>query len=110
MTYPKIVTGVVCICGSTRFKDEIMSANRDLTLAGKIVLAPGVFGHTDMPDHDWSTDGSDLKRQLDELHFRKIDLANEVYVVNPDGYISESTRREIEYAERTHKPVTYQVN
>ena len=92
---------VVVICGSTRFRDEMTVANRELTLQGYIVLAPGVFGHSG----DEMTD--EQKESLDELHHRKIDLANRVHVVNPEGYIGESTRREIEYAIAHGKPVTY---
>jgi hypothetical protein len=92
---------IVCICGSTRFRDEIAAANRDLTLAGRIVLAPGCFGHSGDPMTD------EQKVALDQLHFRKIDLAAEVHVVNPGGYIGESTRREIEYATAAGKHITY---
>ena len=92
---PKIVT----ICGSTRFRTEIAEANRMLTLAGHMVLAPGVFAH----DGDEITD--EQKAALDKLHFMKIDLARWIYVVNPGGYIGESTRREIEYARATGKGV-----
>lgn len=94
---------VVCICGSTRFRDEMTDANRRLTLEGRIVVAPGVFGHSG----DEMTD--EQKVALDALHFQKIDLAQSVYVVNPGGYIGDSTRREIAYAERTGKPVAYLV-
>uniref|UniRef100_A0A6M3KXA9 DUF4406 domain-containing protein n=2 Tax=viral metagenome TaxID=1070528 RepID=A0A6M3KXA9_9ZZZZ len=95
---------VVCLCGSTRFRDEFSEANRAATLAGKIVLAPGVFGHASDPLTD------EDKTRLDELHFRKIDMSDEVQVVNPGGYIGDSTRREIEYATRTGKPVAYTHN
>lgn len=95
MSKPKIVT----ICGSTRFRAEIANANRVLTLAGYVVLAPGVFAH----DGDEITD--EQKVALDALHFQKIDLAGWIYVVNPGGYIGESTRREIEYARRAGKGV-----
>ena len=95
---------VVCLCGSTRFRAEIAEANRTATMAGKIVLAPGVFGHSGDPLTD------DDKRRLDDLHFRKIDMSDEVQVVNPGGYVGESTRREIDYATRTGKPVTYTHN
>jgi hypothetical protein len=98
---------VVCLCGSTRFKDDINRENARLTLEGKIVISLGLFGHTDMPDHDWTTDGTDLKRMLDNLHKRKIDLADEVFIVNVGGYIGESTRGEIDYAEASGKPVRY---
>jgi hypothetical protein len=93
---------ITVLCGSTRFKDEFERANQYLTLAGNIVLAPGVFGHADgieLPE--------DTKAELDELHLRKIDLADEVLVVSPGGYIGESTRREIAYAEQAGKPITY---
>lgn len=94
---------VVTICGSTRFRTEMAAANRELTLAGHIILAPGVFAH----DGDEITE--DQKVALDALHFRKIDMADEVLVVNPGGYVGESTRREIAYAHRTGKPVRYLV-
>ncbi|SNY72925.1 hypothetical protein [Paractinoplanes atraurantiacus] len=90
---------VVTICGSTRFRAEIAEANRMLTLAGHLVLAPGVFGH----DGDEITEQQ--KQQLDRLHLAKIDLAGWIYVVNPGGYIGESTRREIDYARRTGKGI-----
>ncbi|WP_327640022.1 hypothetical protein OHB24_17100 [Kribbella sp. NBC_00482] len=97
---PLVSADVVVICGSTRFRDEIAVANRDLTLAGHIVLAPGVFAHTGDLITGWQ------KRQLDALHLAKIDRADWVYVVNPGGYIGESTRREIAYARQTGKPVS----
>jgi hypothetical protein len=91
---------VIVICGSTRFRREIAEANRRLTLGGFIVLAPGVFGH----DGDHVT--AVQKANLDALHLRKIDLAAEVFVVNPGGYIGESTGREIAYARATGKPIS----
>lgn len=100
---PEIIT----ICGSTRFKDEINAANAKLTLAGKLVISLGVFGHTDMPDDDWTTGTTDLKVMLDELHKRKIDIADTILVVNPGGYIGESTQSEIDYALAQGKPVFY---
>lgn len=96
---------VVVLCGSTRFKPEFEDANRRLTLDGCIVLAPGVFGHA---DGTHVTD--EQKTALDALHFRKIDLADEVLIINPGDYIGESTRHEIEYAKRTGKPVRYLYN
>lgn len=98
---------IVVLCGSTRFKDEINATNARLTLEGKLVISLGVFGHVDLPDHDWTTGGNDDKRLLDDLHKRKIDLADRVFIVNPGGYIGESTRSEIEYAEKLGKPVEY---
>lgn len=97
-------TPIVCLCGSTRFRAEIEQANQRFTREGRIVLAPGVFGHSGDPLTE------DEKERLDLLHLDKIDLAHQVYVVNPGGYIGESTAREIAYAERTGKPVLYLVS
>ena len=89
---------IVCICGSTRFVDEMRAANRDLTLAGVIVVAPS--------EADGSiTDGQ--RTVVDALHLRKIDLADRVLVVNPGGYVGESTSREIAYARATGKPISF---
>lgn len=98
---PVVAPKLVAICGSTRFRAEMAEMNRVLTLAGYIVLAPGVFAH----DGDAITD--EQKAALDGLHLIKIDLADLVYVVDPGGYIGESTRREIDYATATNKRVCY---
>lgn len=88
---------IAVICGSTRFRAEMAEVNRLLTLEGYIVLAPGVFAH----DGDAITE--EQKTNLDDLHLVKIDMASRVVVVNPGGYIGDSTRREIDYArERGH--------
>lgn len=100
---------VITLCGSTKFKDEFISENTRLTMEGNVVISLGLFGHTDLPDYDWTTDATDLKRTLDRLHFQKIDMADRVHVVNPTGYFGESTAREIAYAESLGKPVTYMV-
>lgn len=98
---------IVCICGSTRFVEELLAANRDLTFAGVIVVAPGVF--TTRPEdrgtHEKLT--PEQKTALDALHLRKIDLADRVLVVNPGGYVGESTSREITYAHATGKPISF---
>ncbi len=89
---------IVCICGSARFVSEMRAANRDLTLAGAIVIAPG------------EADGSITSEQkvaLDALHLRKIDLADRILVVNPGGYVGESTSREIAYAHAAGKPISF---
>ncbi|MGW8987545.1 hypothetical protein ACWGQ9_33485 [Streptomyces parvus] len=89
---------IVCICGSTRFVHQMRHANRDPTFAGVIVVAPG--------EADELITG-EQKAALDALHLCKIDLADRVLVVNPGGYIGESTRREIAYAHATGKPVSF---
>ena len=89
---------IVCICGSTRFVAEMRAANRDLTFAGAIVVAPGEAEHVFTHEQ---------KAALGALHLRKIDLADRVLVVNPGGYIGESTGREIAYAHATGKPISF---
>jgi hypothetical protein len=91
---------IVCLCGSTRFADKYTEVTRTLTLDGKIVLSVGVFTHTE-------TLPQDVKDMLDNLHLRKIDLADYVYIINVGGYVGESTRQEIEYALSNNKPVEY---
>lgn len=93
---------IVCLCGSTRFADAYREANRRLTLEGMIVLTVGVFGH----DEDGEL-SSATKTDLDELHRRKIDLADRVHVLNVDGYVGESTRAEVAYAREQGVPVTW---
>ena len=98
---------VICLCGSSKFKDQINAVNAKLSLAGNLVISLGLFGHTDLPDLDWTTGSSEVKIMLDELHKRKIDLADEIYVVNVGGYIGESTRSEIAYAMAHGKVIKY---
>lgn len=97
---------VVCLCGSTRFMAEMAEANLELTAAGCIVLAPGC--NLKQPHPLWDTDAklTALKSRLDALHRAKIDLADEVVVVSDHtGYVGDSTRAEIAYAEQLGKPV-----
>ncbi len=89
---------IVCICGSARFAEAMRDVNRELTFAGVIVVAPG---ETD------EVISAAQKTVLDALHLRKIDLADRILVVNPGGYIGESTRREIAYARAAGKPVSF---
>jgi len=94
---------VITLCGSTRFKDQFIEAQKRLTLEGNIVISVGLFGHSG-DDEVW-TEGT--KEMLDNMHKRKIDMADAIYVINVDGYIGESTRSEIEYAIRNGKEVRY---
>ena len=101
---------VIMLCGSTRFKDEFMEAQKRLTLEGNIVISVGLFGHSG--DHEvWENmDEGTLtatKEMLDDMHKRKIDMADEIFVINVGGYIGESTRSEIEYAVIHGKTVKY---
>ena len=94
---------VITLCGSTRFKDEFMEAQKRLTLEGNIVISVGMFGHSG--DNEVWTEGT--KEMLDDMHKRKIDMADEIYVINVGGYVGESTRSEIEYAKKTGKGIGY---
>ena len=96
---------IVCLCGSTRFMDAFHEAGWQLTLDGYIVLTVGVCKHAE--DHGGEALGDEVAARLDELHLRKIDLADWVLVLNIDGYVGESTRREIDYAVAQGKRVTY---
>ena len=96
---------VITLCGSTKFKDEFLRVQKELTLKGYIVISVGLFGHSG--DNEVWTD--DTKTMLDNMHKAKIDMADEIFVINVDGYIGESTRSEIEYAQKNKKPVKYLV-
>jgi hypothetical protein len=101
---------VVCLCGSTRFYEAFRAANLRLTLAGQIVLSIGCDFRSDddlAALGDLAEDPAVTKQRLDELHKRKIDLADYVLVLNVGGYIGESTRGEISYATTAGKPVRY---
>ncbi len=96
---------VVTLCGSTRFMEAFFDEGFRLTLEGVIVLSIGVCKHAE--HHGAEALGGDVCERLDELHWRKIDLSDEILVLNVGGYIGDSTRAEIEYAKRTGKPVRY---
>lgn len=100
---------ITVLCGSTRFGQAFQEANLRLTMAGHIVLSIGCDMKSD--NELWSdpAEAEQLKTRLDELHMRKIDLADEVFVLNVDGYIGQSTRNEIAYAQALRKPIGYLV-
>ena len=94
---------VITLCGSTRFKDEFIETQKRLSLQGNIVISVGHFGHSG--DKEVWQDG--VKEMLDDMHKRKIDMADSIYVINVGGYIGSSTRSEIEYAIAHGKTVEY---
>lgn len=101
---------VITLCGSTRFKDEFLQAQKDLTLQGNIVISVGLFGHAGDSEVWENMDDGTLtktKEMLDDMHKRKIDMADEIFVINVGGYIGNSTRSEIEYAKEHGKIVRY---
>ena len=93
---------IITLCGSIKFKDEFMRVQEKLTLDGNIVLTPNFFYSIKKEDIDEKT-----KKMLDEMHKQKIDMSDEIYVVNVDGYIGESTKLEIEYVKRKGKKISY---
>ena len=94
---------VITLCGSTKFKDAFLKVQKDLTLQGNIVISVGLFGHSG--DNEVWTEGT--KEMLDDMHKRKIDMADEIFVINVGGYVGESTKSEIEYAKRNGKTIQY---
>ena len=101
---------VITLCGSTRFKEAFMEAQKRLTLEGNIVISVGLFGHSGDNEVWENMDEGTLtktKEMLDDMHKRKIDMADEIFVINVDGYIGSSTKSEIEYAKATGKAVRY---
>lgn len=96
---------IVCLCGSTRFGEAYQEMNLRETLAGNIVLSIGINTKSDddLIKAGWKID----KEALDTLHLHKIDLADEVLILNVGGYIGESTRREVEYAQLKNKRVRW---
>ena len=97
---------VITLCGSTKFKDEFMKARKELTLAGNIVISVELFGHCG----DDLCYSKDTKQMLDDMHKAKIDMSDEIFVINVDGYIGESTRNEIAYATSQGKRIKYLIN
>ncbi|WP_066496146.1 hypothetical protein [Abyssisolibacter fermentans] len=99
---------VITLCGSTKFKDEFIKAQKELTLKGNIVLTVVLFEHA---DGEYNTNiTEDVKIMLGDMHKRRIDMSDEIFVINKDGYIGSSTKSEIEYAKKTGKKINYLEN
>ena len=94
---------VITLCGSTKFKEQYLETQKRLTLEGNIVISVGLFGHSG-DDEVWA---EDTKAMLDDMHNRKMDMADEIFVINVGGYVGDSTKSEIEYATKTGKKVNY---
>ena len=94
---------VITLCGSTRFKEMFLETQKRLTLEGNIVISVGLFGHSG-DEEAWAPG---TKEMLDDMHKRKIDMADAIYVINVDGYIGSSTCSEIEYARNNGKQVLF---
>lgn len=97
---------IITLCGSTKFKKEFIAVQKELSLKGYLVITVGLFGHSG--DKEVWDDG--IKVMLDTMHKHKIDLAEAIFVINPNNYIGESTRSEIEYAKKNNKSIYYLIN
>ena len=93
---------IITLCGSIKFKTKFIEVQEKLTLDGNIVFIPNFFNNIKKEEIDNKT-----KKMLDEMHRQKIDISNEVYVINYEGYIGESTKSEIEYAKAKGKKISY---
>jgi hypothetical protein len=99
---------VVCLCGSTRFYAHFQLANYEETMRGNIVLSVGFYPHSQVLAHGETLGCTAAQKEaLDHLHLRKIDMADEILVINLGGYIGESTAREIAYATAAGKRIRY---
>jgi len=99
---------VVTLCGSTRFYDQWQEAIYQETMAGRIVLSVGFYPHAVEFAHAQHVGCTpEQKVKLDALHMKKIDMSDEILVLNVGGYIGESTRNEIAHAEATGKRIRY---
>lgn len=93
---------IITLCGSIKFKDEFIRIQEELTLKGNIVFMPVFFNNIKKEDIT-----TEFKIMLDEMHKQKIDISDEIYVINCGGYIGESTKSEIEYAKIKGKKISY---
>ena len=93
---------IITLCGSIKFKNKFIKAQEKLTLEGNIVLTPNFFNNIKKEEIDEET-----KKMLDEMHRQKIDMSDEIYIINFGGYIGESTKAEIEYAKTKGKKISY---
>ena len=93
---------VITLCGSIKFKTEFMKVQEKLTLEGNIVFTPNFLNNIKKEEINEKT-----KKMLDEMHRQKIDMSNEIYVINVGGYIGDSTKNEIEYTKEKGKKISY---
>ncbi len=96
---------IITLCGSIKFKEEFIKVQEKLTLEGNIILTPNFLNSMKKEDIKEET-----KEMLDKMHKQKIDMSDEIFVINVEGYIGESTRNEIEYAKAKGKKVSYLEN
>ena len=101
---------VVTLCGSAKYKDQFIKIQKELTLKGYIVFSLGFFGQlcedeaiTSLGDNAMTR----IKCMLMDMHKTKIDMSDEIFVINPNGYIGNSTWTEICYAYKKGKAIIF---
>lgn len=94
---------IITLCGSTKFKDDFIRVQKELTLKWNIILTVGLFGHSG-DSEVWKPC---VKEMMGDMHKRRILMSNEIYVINKNNYIGESTKSEIEFAKKHSKKITY---
>ena len=94
---------MITLCGSMKFKDDFLREQKRLTLEGNIVLTPNMFLIAEEITED-------IKKMLDDMHKRRIDMADEIFVINKNGYVGSSTKSEIEYAKKLGKKINFMEN
>lgn len=92
---------IITLCGSSRFKDDILNTYKKLTLQDNIVLFDAIFNQNELNLND------NEKQLIDKNHKQKILMSDEIFVINKNGYIGKSTKSEIEFAKKLNKPVKY---
>lgn len=97
---PEYIPEIITLCGSTRFKEQFMKVAEQLGLEGKLVFTVARFSHAENREPT-----PEIKERLDQLHLRKIDVSDSIYVIDVDGYVGESTRNEIKRAIEQEKTV-----
>ena len=93
---------IITLCGSTKFKKEFEQVQKKESLKGNLVISLGIFSH-----YDEIPLSNKTLNMLIQVHFKKIDLSDEIYIINPGGYIGISTCDEIYYAISTHKKIRW---
>lgn len=93
---------VITICGSYKFKKEMINIAEKLTLEGNCVLMPNELSRNSKDDYTLEE-----ALMIDKMHKEKIKLSDAILVVNVNGYIGSSTKSEIEYAKNLNKEIMY---
>lgn len=98
---------IVCLCGSTRFIEQMAVAAWEEEKAGRIALGCHLLPKWYPIPESHGAEAQGVADAMDALHLHKIDLADEVFVLNIGGYVGKSTAREIAYAKKIGKPIRY---